>query len=70
MDTLGATRWGEMVVSGGAITVLLPLGPTNLEGLEGRGDGEEGAFDEQTAGRNDDGAHHDMKCIGFDTLIQ
>ncbi len=54
-------------MSGGTVAVLLPLGLTNLEG---GGDGEEGAFDEQTAGHNDNGAHHDTNCIELDTLIQ
>jgi hypothetical protein len=49
-------------VSGGAITVLPPLGPTNVKG---GGYGEEGAIDEQTAGRDDNGAHYDMNCIGL-----
>jgi hypothetical protein len=43
VDTLGAKRGGEMVVSGGAVAVLPPLDPTNVKG---RGDGDEGAIDE------------------------
>ncbi len=66
-DTLGAKRGGGMVVSGGAVTVLPPLGPTNVEG---RGDGKEGAIDEQTAGHDNNGTHYDMNCIRLDMLIQ
>jgi hypothetical protein len=61
---LGAKRGGETVVFRGAIAVLLPLGPTYVEG---RGDGEEGTIDELTAGRDNNGAHYDMNCIGLDT---
>ncbi len=67
MDTLGAKRGEETVVSGGAIAVLPPLGLTNVKG---GGDGDEGAIDEQTAGCDDDGAHYDMNRIGLDTPIQ